>query len=658
MKYSEDVDSLLFSFLYDGRNFAEMLPETRKSVLKSGTDYVTEYEITYAFQDGLEIVQSLKEYPEYDACEWVLHFYNGSDKASGIISELNDCDVSLLFEYDAPSKPGFILKDGNTKIVSATGPAYLSAIRDEFLPKEQFILSGQVKKYAPTGGRSSQATIPFFDVNQGNKGVICAVGWTGQWHAVFTRSDEAVNIKTGVEGVTFRLLPGEKIRTSSVVLMDYKSGQNNGHNQFRRLVKQHFSLIGKSGRPKDGPLCTMSWGAVPTDIMLRRIGKIAENKLGFEYYWIDAGWYGSADGYSPSEHEGDWSLQTGNWEVNKKSHPDGLLDVAKAVKKNNMRFLLWIEPERANSANPMPMEHPDWFFKLSGNTSENQLWLLNFGNPDALNGITELVSGLIEKLGLDCYRQDFNISPLPYWSQNDEPERTGINQIKHIMGLYEFWDTLLERFPNLIIDNCAGGGQRIDIETLRRSIPLWRSDCQCIWDRDPEFAQTHNTGISWWIPYSGTGTGCVMGDIYRIRSCYSAALSTCYWGYEDWDITNDQPFDWVRKSNSEYKKARPYFSCDYYPLTPPSIDDGSWTAWQYDRPERHDGIVMAFRRPESPCETARFELGSLKPGRLYRFEDADTGEIIEAFSDELIKNGFKVTLAEKRSSKLYFYTVK
>lgn len=518
MKYSENADYPLFSFLYDGRNFAELLPETRKSVLKSGTGYVTEYEITYAFQDGLEIVQSLKEYPEYDACEWVLHFYNGSDKDSGIISELNDCDVSLVFEYDGPlPKPGFSIKESKTKIVSATGPAYLSAIRDEFFPKEQFILSGQVVKYAPTGGRSSQTTIPFFDVNQGNKGVICTVGWTGQWNAVFTRSDEAVNIKTGVEGVAFRLLPGEKIRTSSVVLMDYKSGQNNGHNQFRRLVKQHFSLIGKPGRPKDGPLCTMSWGAVPTDIMIRRIGKIAENKLGFECYWIDAGWYGSADGYSPSEHEGDWSLQTGNWEVNKKSHPDGLLDVAKAAKKNGMRFLLWIEPERANSTNPTPMEHPDWFFKLLGNMSENQLWLLNLGNPEALNGITELVSGFIEKLGIDCYRQDFNISPLPYWRQNDELERTGMNEIKHIMGLYEFWDTLLERFPHLIIDNCAGGGQRIDIETLRRSIPLWRSDCQCTWDCDPEFAQTHNTGISWWI---------LMGRIYS--STYKKVYIGCF----------------------------------------------------------------------------------------------------------------------------------
>ncbi|MDR3644730.1 MAG: alpha-galactosidase [Clostridia bacterium] len=656
MKYLKDAGSPLFSFHYNGKSFSELLPEVKATRSSNSRTDITEHEITYALPDGLTIVQSLREYPAYGACEWVLNFTNNSSERSGLISELNDCDASIEFEYDAPPvKPGFRVKDGTAKIFN---PAGSNLARDEFCSKEQFILPGQTQKYANTGGRSSQGIAPFFDVNRQDKGVICAIGWTGQWQAAFQRNDNSVNIKTGIEAVAFRLLPGEKIRTSSIVLMTYEHGQNNGHNQFRRLVREHFSLIGKPGRPQNGPLCTMSWGAVPSENMISRIKTIAKHQFGFEYYWIDAAWYGAADGCSPSEFEGDWGTQTGNWQVNSKTHPDGLKDVAKAVKDNGMKFLLWIEPERVISTNPTPQKHPDWFFKIPGDAEEKQTWLLNLGNPEALEGTIELISGFIEELGLDCYRQDFNTDPLPYWRKNDEPERAGMNEIKHVMGLYKFWDTLLTRFPHLLIDNCASGGRRIDIELLRRSIPLWRSDYQCTWDCDPETTQTHNSGISWWLPYSGTGAGCVMGDTYRTRSTYTAALTTNYWGYEDWDISDAQPLEWVKRSNEEYKRARPYFSCDYYPLLPPSMDDSNWTAWQYDRPEEKDGIVMAFRRPKSPCEAAAFELGGVKSGSTYRFEDADTGELFEISSESLMKNGFRVCLPAKRSCKLYFYTAK
>jgi len=639
-----------FSFLYDGESSSKLIDNAKAAITERGD----ECETVFTLPDGLEITQKFRFFKEYNACEWVIYFYNKSKNKSGLITELFDCDIRTPFEFDEPPVPGYAIKEGTAKIYNPIG-SYVG--RDEFLSKSEYILPGKSRTYSCRGGRSSSHVAPFFDINKRDKGVICAIGWTGQWHAVFSRDNESINIKTGIENIGFRLLPDEKIRTSSVVLLEYDNGQNCGHNKFRRLVKEQFSLIGKAGRPAQGPLCSCYWGALPSDKMIERIDKITKHDLGFEYFWVDAGWYGSPDSYCPNEHVGDWGRQTGNWAVNKKVHPDDLLDVARAIKENNMKFLLWIEPERVISSNPMPQKHPDWFFKLKDDTNENATWLLNLGNPEALEDTIKLVSGIIEKYDLGCYRQDFNTDALRFWLENDEPERKGINEIKHIMGLYKFWDTLLERFPNLIIDNCASGGRRVDIETLRRSIPLWRSDYQCTFDYDAETSQTQNMGISWWIPYSGTGIGKPIGDTYRARSCYSSALATNFWGYEDWEFGDDQPFDWVRKINSEYKRARPYFSCDYYPLTVASTDDGTWAASQYDRPEMGDGIVLAFRRPLSPFETAEFELGGIRAGDYY-FEDADTGEVTKFSSSELSKNGFKVTIPQKRRSKLYFYTVK
>ena len=103
--------------------------------------------------------------------------------------------------------------------------------------------------------------------------------------------------------------------------------------------------------------------------------------------------------------------------------------------------------------------------------------MVNLGIDGAWQMVFDMLSDLIEKLDLGCYRQDFNVfEPLPYWRAADEEGRAGLTEIKYINGLYKLWDALLERFPKIYIDNCASGGRRNDFEMLCRSIPLWRTD--------------------------------------------------------------------------------------------------------------------------------------------------------------------------------------
>ena len=108
--------------------------------------------------------------------------------------------------------------------------------------------------------------------------------------------------------------------------------------------------------------------------------------------------------------------------------------------------------------------------------------------------------------------------------------------------------------------------------------------------------------------------------------------------------------------NREYKRARPYFSCDFYPLTQQSFDDGSWCAWQFDRPEGSDGILMVFKRPNSTGVTSRFTLGGIDPGAQYRFENADTGEETIVSGAQLAQKGWWETIEDTRVSRLYFYS--
>jgi alpha-galactosidase len=99
---------------------------------------------------------------------------------------------------------------------------------------------------------------------------------------------------------------------------------------------------------------------------------------------------------------------------------------------------------------------------------------------------------------IDVYRQDLNIDPLPFWKGHDAPDRVGITEIRHVTGYLAFWDELQRRHPDLLIDSCASGGRRNDLESLRRAVPLWRSD----YVYEPIGTQGMTYGLSAWLPYT------------------------------------------------------------------------------------------------------------------------------------------------------------
>ncbi len=642
-----------FSFLYDGKDiFTHNLAINET---ENGNQKVFEYKTA----DGLKITHILTSYPQFNATEWVTYFENTGTQNSKILSQICDCDTEIPFDYDDELPWCAYLPDcdKDMKIYSPRGSLWdkrefycdIDALENNRYLNH--IYPNQTKVYKTSGGRSSQALAPFFNIHRQDKGVIFAVGWTGQWTCSIKRTHDSVNIKSGIEDAEFYLMPGEKIRTSSAVLMEYEGSFNDAQNKWRRLVKKHFSLIGTDGRDKAGPLCAGVWGGMSTKSVLERIKTLQREKLPFEYIWMDAGWYGTSEKPSPDEFEGDWGEFTGDWQVNKTHHPDGLLEVSKAIKDAGMKFVLWFEPERVKTNAPIYTEHPEYFLSFDNDSNH----LLNLGNDKAWNYCFDTISDVIEKLDVDFYRQDFNFDPLRFWRHYDEPNRSGITEIKHITGLYKLWDCLLERFPHLCIDNCASGGRRIDIETLRRSVPLWRSDLQCPANYGIEDTQAHNMQFNLWMPYSGTGSGRDWGDVYRIRSAYAGALTTNYTFSENDTFGSKEQVEWIRKYLNEYLEIREYFYADFYPLTDSVESDYSWNVSQFNRPENCDGMVQAFRHAKSPFASAHFRLYGLEQNQTYRVTDLDDGSYIVLSGEELSNIGFEIKTNSPRSAKIFVY---
>lgn len=613
---------------------------------------------------GLTVTTTVRRYAEYGAVEWVSWLENTSDAPTGLISALWDCDAVWPCPADEalPGLAWLPRADGVVRIFPTNGsncgddtldfsmPADRSGSMDDYI--HDLRGEGKTLRYASVGGRSSDGTAPYFELRRGEESCLVAIGWTGQWNAEFTRTAEGVAIRTGIEGVELRLLPGERIRTSSILMMTHTGTRDAAHNQWRRLMRAHVSPFCGADDPL--PLCTGIWGGMPSEAALQRLRAMTEAQLPNEVVWMDAGWYGAASAPTPDEFEGDWPVHTGDWRVSRLTHPEGLLDVSRAIADSGRGFMLWFEPERISQKAPIRTEHPEYLIELP----DNQNALLDLGNEAAWQYCFDTLCERIGELGLRIYRQDFNFRPLPYWDSRDAADRRGITQIKHVMGLYKLWDGLLERFPGLLIDNCASGGRRLDFEAMRRATPMWRSDMQCPANPCPETSQNHMLAFARWLPHSGTGTGRVWMDDYAFRSAYSASMTTNY-TFSQRDAFGDDPerMAWLKRMCDEYVRVRPYFGCDFYPLTEESVSEGVWSACCFDRPEQGDGIVLAFRRAQSPFASATFDASWFRPGRAYVFTDADTGEETRLSGDELLAEGLTLAIPGRRQSKLLSYRI-
>jgi len=260
--------------------------------------------------------------------------------------------------------------------------------------------------------------------------------------------------------------------------------------------------------------------------------------------------------------------------------------------------------------------------------------LLNLGNPQAWHWAVEHFDQLIVSQGVDVFRHDFNVDPLIYWDLADPPNRRGITQIRHVTGLLAFWDELRRRHPGLVIDCCASGGRRNDLETVRRAVPLWRSDG----NGDPLGEQGHTYGIASWLPYYGSGIPAT--DLYTLRS----GIMPSYLIFLQIHLDTDAIKSLGRHMLREWRAIADNLLGDYYPLTPYTLDMDTWMAWQFDRPEAGAGVVQAFRRDYSSVVSMHFKLRGLDSAATYEIKNFDQAATTHATGHDLMTIGLSVHL--------------
>lgn len=580
-----------FSFRYDGKPSADLLPHWSAQRSTHALDpHRTEHATTWTDPaTGLIARMAGVTYDDSPVVEWTLYLKNSSSSPTPILESIQAIDAP----FDRTPEGEFVLHHSKG---SPNAPT-------DFEPFETPLPPHSEQTIATNGGRPTDANLCYFNLAWAGRGIIIGLGWPGQWSASFHRdADRTVRVSAGQDLTHFRLLPGEEVRSPLVALLFWQGDWIDGQNLWRRWMIAH-------NLPRPGghlPPPQLAGGSNRHTIEMQEATEANQKEflartlaagLPIDYWWMDAGWYVYKDGW--------W--KTGTWEPDPARFPNGLAPIAAAAHARHVKTVVWFEPERVAPGTWLAEHHPEWLIGPEGGNK-----LLFLGNPDALHWLIDHVSRMISEQGIDTYRQDFNFEPLLLWRSHDAADRQGITEIQHITGYLAFWDELRRRFPNLLIDTCASGGRRLDLETLRRSVPLWRSDHAY----EPSSMQQQTYGLSLWIPYFGTAVNSV--DPYYFFSQMTPAIGL---GLDPSRI--EAGYQRLGHLIAEWRAVANNYYGDFYPLTPYANAQSAWIAWQFNRPDRSQGFVQVFRRPESPFEAAQLVLRGLDPDATYRVEESN-----------------------------------
>jgi alpha-galactosidase len=430
--------------------------------------------------------------------------------------------------------------------------------------------------------------------------------------------------------------PGEAIRTPRILLMAWQGDLLAAHNRFRRLILYHYTPKEQShplavpafwqgyDRYHGNPEWSSEAGQCHAAVLAA--------KTGCDFLWLDADWF-----------PGNFPNGVGNWSCKPKEFPHGLKPVSDECHRLGLKFIVWFEPERVAAGSQIAREHPEFVFGGAGGG------LFKLNDPVARQWLTDLLVRRIREFGMDWYRNDFNMDPLSVWRRNDPPDRQGMTEIRYVEGHYAMWDALIASKPGLFIDNCASGGRRIDLETIQRSIDLWRSDTACGSGRG-DWHQAQAFGMNYYLPLHEI---CAWTpDAYEMRST-SGAGAIVQFAFLDSKFSIEA----ARQAVAEMKENQKYFYGDFYPLTACSTDPSQFLAYQVHRADLGAGLVLAFRRAKCNSSAISVALGGIEPEAEYKveFNDEQRQKTTKTMSGRTLATDLSLIIPQRGASLLVRY---
>ncbi|MDO4307368.1 MAG: alpha-galactosidase [Eubacteriales bacterium] len=451
-----------------------------------------------------------------------------------------------------------------------------------------------IQSYGSKRGMSSHQHNPFFiladsETNE-DHGTCYGVSllYSGNFNCEIEKDQfNQIRMAIGINNEMFAypLKPGEEFYTPEAALVYSRDGLTALSQTYHRLIRYHVCR----GAYKEvrRPILINNWEATYLDFTGEKIVDIAKQAadLGVEMLVLDDGWFGERN---------DDFRGLGDWTVNEKKLGGSLAALSDKIHSLGMKFGLWIEPEMVNENSRLYEKHPDWAFVIPGRLpvrGRNQL-VLDFSRKEVVGGIFDQITKVIDSAQIEYIKMDMNRGICDVYSAVEGQQNFGKIMHEYVLGVYEFLDRLLKRYPKLLIEGCAGGGGRFDAGMLYYTPQIWCSDNT---DAIERIRIQHGTSFGYPISAVGSHVSAVpnhqTGRITDIHTRSVVAMAGSF-GYElDLNKISEDEKKEVKKQIRDYKK---YWNLihngKYYRLHTPGKDT-EMAAWNFTSEDQREVLL-------------------------------------------------------------------
>ena len=438
-------------------------------------------------------------------------------------------------------------------------------------------------------------------------------------------------------GFSWRLAPGESFAAPEAAMTVSIWGFTGMSHQMHAFIQEH--IVRGNWKNKARPVLLNSWEACYFDIDERKLLRLAEKgkEAGIELFVMDDGWFGQRN---------DDKSSLGDWRANAKKLPGGLKGICKKINEIGLDFGIWVEPEMVNVDSDLYRAHPDWVMQIPGRAhseGRNQR-ILDLANPEVVDYLIGEMTQVFSSANIRYVKWDMNrifsdvYSPhLPAGQQVETAHR-------YICGLYRMLDTLTKRFPDILFEGCAAGGNRFDAGMLCYFPQIWASD-----NTDPICRAQIQEGYSYGYPMSVIGAH-VSGSPNH-QTLRATPLDTRFavamfgvLGYECNLVDMKQrDFEEIKVQIDIYKKWREVLQFgDFYrsgavlaasQMTDTHNRSGirSWTCVSKDQKRAVGMVLQKLVTPNT--QYAQYRADGLNPAWRYRFYNNKIDRNIMQFGD-------------------------
>ena len=409
----------------------------------------------------------------------------------------------------------------------------------------------------------------------------------------------------------YPLEAGAEFIAPEVILSYTNKGLSRLSQQYHHCIMNHICQ-GKYVHA-NRPVLINSWEAAYFDFTGDTIVELAKEAkaLGIDMVVMDDGWFGKRN---------DDNSSLGDWYVNEEKLGGTLTKLIERVNAEGVKFGIWIEPEMVSEDSDLYREHPEWAITIPGRKpvrSRNQL-VLDFSRKEVRDEIFKRICAVLDQGNVEYIKWDMNRSLADIYAPNVTYD--------YVLGVYDFLEKLTNRYPDILIEGCSGGGGRFDAGMLYYTPQIWCSD-----NTDAINRTRIQYGTSFFYPVAAMGSHVSAvpnhqtGRVTSMHTRGVAAMSGTF-GYElNPALLNAKEKAEIRAQLAQYREYQELIrEGDYYRLSNPFQDN--FAAWMVVSDDRSKALVSVIRlTAEANPPAAYVTLKGMEEDAFYR--EKTTGKV-------------------------------